>query len=113
MLVVSFLFGLFGQAVALPPDSVPATAVEHQMAAPTPMDCLGMTNGNDENPLPCDRMTLACMAGMGCQTPYLLETLPVAWKQPVTVSPSPLWPLTSALEGRSLQPEPHPPSPLI
>lgn len=108
VLVIAALLGLFGQTVAVA-ASPTMVAIESSASPGMPMDCLGMMPGRGDNSTPCDRMTFACIAGMGCSILVTLDAgqpiLPVAM---IAVA-SPAWPLMSALEGRSVQPEPHPP----
>lgn len=75
-----------------------------------PMDCVGMMQSSGGNSIPCNRMTLACIAGMGCS---ILFTVGI-W-QPIVAEAMPgaaflAWPVIAALEGRSAQPEQHPPN---
>src|SRR3546814_1435056 len=41
--------------------------------ATMPMDCVGMMQGDDEKSLPCQQMTVACLAGMGCLPLFALD----------------------------------------
>jgi hypothetical protein len=111
VLVIAALFGLFGQTVAV---AASPTAVATQATAPAsmPMDCLEMMQGGDDHSVPCDRMTLACVAGMGCSILFTVDGVRPVMAGAMIVIASSAWPLTSALEGRSVQPEPHPPSAL-
>lgn len=111
MLVIAALLGLFGQTVAIAANPT-ATAIEATDPAAIPMDCLGMMQGDGGKSMPCNRMTLACMAGLGCSALFTLDV-----KQPVVAEPiigvaPPAWSLTARLEGRSVAPELHPPSTL-
>jgi hypothetical protein len=107
VLVIVALLGLFGQTVAVA-ASPHTTHVESVM----PMDCLGMMqSGSDKSP-PCDRITLGCIAGIGCALPLTLAVGQPLLVQAKVEGAAPAWRLTPALIGRSLQPEPHPPSTL-
>lgn len=110
VLVIAALLGLFGQTVAI--ASSTTAAIEATAPANMPMDCIDMMRGDDDNMIPCSRMTLACIAGMGCAMPF---TLDVGW--PVVAETmndvgSLAWPSTPSMEGRSVAPDPHPPSTL-
>src|SRR3546814_8499991 len=65
VLVIAALLGLFGQTMAIA-ASPATTAIETAAPANMPMDCVGMMQGRGDNSVPCDRMTLACIVGMGC-----------------------------------------------
>ena len=111
VLLIAALLGLFGQTVAVAASSH-VTRVESVVPAAMPMDCLGMMQSGGGKSPPCDRMTLGCIIGMGCAIPLTLAVgQPLLVQAKVEVA-APAWPLTPALIGRSLQPEPHPPSSL-
>src|SRR3546814_4650936 len=65
VLVIAALLGLFGQTMAIA-ASPATTAIETAAPANMPMDCVGMMQGRGATSVPCDRMTLACIFGMGC-----------------------------------------------
>jgi len=109
VLVVAAVIGLFGQTVAVVASPTMA-AIEAPASPAMPMDCLGMTQGRGNQSVPCDRMTIACVAGMGCSIPFTVNGAQPILVEAMTVSASPAWPVTSALKGRSVQPEPHPPN---
>lgn len=110
VLVIAGLLGLFGQTVAIA-ASPTTTAIEATAPATMPMDCVGMMRGSD-NSVPCDRMTFACIAGMGCAMPLTLDVVQSVVAEMMTDVGSPAWPSAPSMEGRSVAPEPHPPSTL-
>ncbi len=111
MLVIAALLGLFGQTVAI--AASPATAAIEAMAPATmPMDCVGMMQGDSDKSVPCDRMTLACVAGLCCAMPFMLHVGQPVVAETMIDAGSLAWPSTSSIEGRSTQPEQHPPNSL-
>ena len=109
VLVIAALLGLLGQTVAVAAAPT-GTAIEATAPATMPMDCVGMMQSSGGNSIPCNRMTLACIAGMGGA---ILFTVGI-W-QPIVAEAMPgaaflAWPVIAALEGRSAQPEQHPPN---
>ena len=113
VLFISVLIGLFGQTVSIAASPGVATTIERMTNSPMPAECLGMMKDSDRNSLPCDRMTLACIAGMGCVTIVALDIPRPVVPEPMvgTMRPAPL--PFKALHGLSVQPEPHPPSTLV
>lgn len=112
VLVIGVLLGLFGQTVAVAASPAVMTAIERMTPTTMPVDCLGMMKGSDKSTLPCDRMTLACAAGMGCLTIVALEVPSAPVAEAMVAALAPTTPPFRALQGRSVQPEPHPPSTL-
>lgn len=109
VLVIAVLLGLFGQTVAIATGPT-TTAIEATAPATMPMDCVGMMQRDGDSSVPCDRMTLACIAGMGCAMPFTLDVgRPLVTEAMIDVC-SRAWPSTPSMEGRSVAPEPHPPS---
>ena len=111
-LILGVLLGLFGQIVTVAASPAVATAMSAAAPATMPMDCVGMMQGDGEKSLPCQRMTLACLAGMGCLPLFALDSrVPLAAEivsaELIVISPS-----YPALLGRSTQPEQHPPNTL-
>lgn len=111
VLVIAAIFGLFGQTVAV--AASPATVtVQATAPAMVPMDCLEMMQGASGKSLPCERMTLGCIAGMGCSIPVMLDVGSPFLVRAMVETAAPAWSVTPALKGRSLHPEPHPPNAL-
>lgn len=112
VLVIGVLLGLLAQTAvvtASPVDGmVAATGAPMTMSA----DCLKMMKSKDGKARPCEGMTLACIAGMGCPITFTLSSGPRPVGTPILTYQPGLWQIVSRLEGRSVQPEPHPPSPL-
>lgn len=109
-LIIGVLLGLFGQTVTVAASPAVATAITTIAPAGMPMDCLGMMDGNNENSLPCARMTLACMAGMSCVPLLALDSQSSPVAEAVIGDLPPACASLPALRGRSAQPEQHPPN---
>ena len=109
-LILGVLLGLFGQTVTVAASPADATTISAMAPAAMPMDCLGMMGGNDEDSLPCERMTLACVAGISCLPLLALANRSSFVAEAVIGDLSPAWPLFPAMHGRSAKPEQHPPN---
>ena len=109
-LIIGVLLGLFGQTVTVAASPAVATAITAMAPATMSMDCLGMMDGDDENSLPCARMTLACLAGMSCLPLLAMDSRSSPVAEAVIGDLPPAWPSFPAMHGRSAQPEPHPPN---
>jgi len=115
-LLLMALLGLMGQstAMAMTPARVTGMATQESLQiSMAAMDCTDMATAPGPGKAPCKKITLQCMAAMGCA--------PVALVEPVESSAPPLaieqvksaLPLAARLWGRSYGPEPDPPSILI
>lgn len=111
-LILGVLFGLFGQIVTVAASPTVATAMSRTAPAAMPMDCVGMMQGDGEKSLPCQQMTLACLAGMGCLPLFALDSRSSPLPEMVSVDLLLISPSYPTLRGRSAQPEQHPPNPL-
>jgi hypothetical protein len=111
-LILGVLLGLFGQIVTVAASPAVATAMSVTSPATMPMDCLGMMQNDSEKSLPCQRMTLACFAGMGCLPLYALNSRSSPVPEMVSTDLLLISPSFPALHGRSTQPEQHPPNTL-
>ncbi|WP_089216259.1 hypothetical protein [Sphingopyxis indica] len=109
VLVIAALLGLFGQTMAIA-ASPATTAIETAAPANMPMDCVGMMQGRGDNSVPCDRMTLACIAGMGCAMLLTLDAGQAVVTAALADMGSLGWPLMPSMEGQSATPELHPPT---
>lgn len=111
-LILGVLLGLFGQIVTVAASPAVATAMSVAAPATMPMDCVGMMQGDGEKSLPCQRMTLACLAGMGCLPLLALDSRSSLFPEMVSANLLHTSPTYPALHGRSAQPEQHPPNSL-
>jgi hypothetical protein len=112
VLVMVALLGLFAQnmASAAGPSLVPVMAAE--TIAPAPVACPEMMPSDGDGPASCPGMTLACIAAMGCTPAFTIEqpTNAVSALNPAAAPAA--WTPVAPLSGRSIEPEPHPPSTL-
>ena len=111
MLLVGALFGLFGQGVAYATAPASATTMEATPAMSAGMDCPEMATAHKQVPKPpCKGMTLDCIAQMGCVVPMTFEE-PRSMTEHVDASQlAATWPITPALAGLDVAPEPEPPT---
>lgn len=109
VLVMAALIGLFGQtvAVAASPATMAAQAIK---PLAMPADCFRMMQDDTDKSAPCDRMTPACIVGMGCSIPLVLDVAPPFLVRAIVEIAAPAWPVAPALFGRSVEPDLHPPS---
>ena len=113
-LLLMVLAGLIGQSTAM--AMVPANSTEQDqkpMALMAGMECADMSTAPLPGTAPCKKVTIQCMAAMGCS--------PLALTQPVTRSTDidrreelkSVIGAVANLKGRTIGPEPDPPSLLI
>ena len=113
-LLLMALIGLIGQSTAM--AMAPPAAASHDRTAMTAMagmDYAGMSSPQAPDQPPCKKVTLQCMAAMGCS--------PLAFTQPLsqrshTVRHNVIISApgkVASLTGRDFGPEPDPPSLLI
>ena len=111
-LLLAALGGLLGQstAMAMVPSPIVTGSFQASMAS---MDCMDMVDPSTSGKLPCKKMTLQCMAAMGCASTAMIEAEQASLALlPVDRARSAL-PLAARLSGRTYGPEPDPPSFLI
>lgn len=101
IVLIGALLGLFGQPVAMAGGVSP-----HSMSS----DCMGMMGEGGKGAPPCEKMTLACIAGVGCGTSFAVEgrAATIEERTPAALPAAPL--PVSTMTGRSVSPELHPPS---
>lgn len=104
------VLGLAGQGVAF--ASTPCDAMMQQQAsAMTGMaDCMMGQEEPDNQPTPCKDMTPGCMAMAGCASLVALDVPFSLVGEPLIVAATATWPATPVLIGRSIAPDPDPPS---
>lgn len=112
VLLFGAMFGLFGQSTAMamaPVAGVPMTAMADMGSR------ADMTDGSrqDHRDLPCKKLTLQCIAAMGCAPAAIVlptftaETAPRAVRFPYVLQ------IVAAMLGRSVAPAQDPPAFLI
>ena len=111
-LIVGVLLGLFGQVVTVAASPAVANAISATAPATMPMNCVGMMQKAGGKSLPCQQMTLACLAGMGCLPLYVLNSRSSSVPEMVITDLLLSSPSYLALHGRSVLPEQHPPNTL-
>ena len=109
LIVVLALFGLVGQTAvyAMAPVAAPKVA-SVEVGAPS-MDCAGMTMPDGET-MPCEGITLDCIADMGCIAPPALASSAELSSHPVTYEPATYEALRANLAGLTVSPEIFPPN---
>jgi hypothetical protein len=111
-LILGVLLGLFGQIVTVAASPAVANAMSATAPVTMSMDCVGMMQNDGEKSLPCQQMTLACLAGMGCFHLYALNSRSSSVPEMVSTDLLLMSPSCPALHGRSVLPEQHPPNTL-
>ena len=111
-LLLGVIFGLAGQSVAF--ASSPCAEMQKEQAMSEPMagmpDCAMGQHKSDNGTAPCKDMTPGCLAMAGCVALVAVDTLSPTIQAPLLVASLPLWPTTPVLLGRSIAPDPDPPS---
>jgi hypothetical protein len=115
VLLFGALLGVIGQssAMAMMPTSGGASSTKSMQVSMASMDCMTMAIPSAPGHSPCKKITLQCMAAMGCApaalvVPSALPTEAFAADRMASASS-----LAARLWGRSYGPEPDPPSLLI
>ena len=111
-LLLGVILGLAGQSVAF--ASSPCAKMQKEQALPGPMagmpDCAMGQHKPDNSPAPCKDMTPGCLAMAGCIALIAVDTLSPTVTAPLLVARLNLWPTPPVLLGRSIAPDPDPPS---
>lgn len=111
-LLMLAVLGLFGQSTAMAMSPVMGDNIS--MAAMAKMDCGdSMMSGQMHGSAPCKKMTLQCIAAMGCVVAPVLQPVDVTLSARYRHALAPASPLMLRLEGRTYGPDPDPPSLLI
>jgi hypothetical protein len=109
-LVIGALLGIFGSQVALArgPQALQAESAAVSMSP----DCMAAMQDQQPQPVekPCKGMTLACIAAMGCALPLTLPAGAAALAGDVVGKPIHYMQQDGPLAGRSIGPEPDPPT---
>lgn len=107
LLLVGVLFGLATQGVALAAEPCPME--QTQSSAMVGMeDCCPEQDRTHHQSAPCGDMTFACMATAGCATLASLDTDGGDWSHASAAQQ--FWERPSALYGRTIPPDTHPPT---
>ena len=73
-------------------------------------DCSMGQKQSDNGSAPCKDMTRGCLTMAGCMALLAVDTLSPTVTAPLLVVSLNLWPTTPVLRGRSIAPDPDPPS---
>ena len=109
LLLFGVLFGLATQGMARAAEPCP---MEHaQSSAMAGMeDCCPEDGPSSHDGVPCNEMTLACLAMTACVTLGALDSDAMTGLAPQGVGAPQFWILAAALHGRTVPPETHPPA---
>ena len=116
LLLFGVILGLAGQGVAFASSPCAEMQKEQTMSGPMagPMvgmpDCAMGQHKSDNGSAPCKDMTPGCLAMAGCVALVAVDTLAPTIEAPLLVASLNLWPTTPVLLGRSIAPDPDPPS---
>ena len=112
LLLLGVILGLAGQSVAF--ASSPCAEMQKEQAMSGPMagmpDCAMGQHKSDKGSTPCKDMTPGCLAMAGCVALVAVDTLSPTTQAPLLAARLDLWPATPVLLGRSIAPDPDPPS---
>ena len=112
LLLLGVILGLAGQGVAF--ASSPCAEMQKEQAMSGPMagmpDCAMGQHKSDKDSAPCKDMTPGCLAMAGCVALVAVDTPSPTIQAPLLVASLNLWPETPVLLGRSIAPDPDPPS---
>ncbi len=112
LLLLGVIFGLAGQSVAF--ASSPCAEMQNEQAMAGPMagiwDCAMGQHKTDKESTPRKEMTPGCLAMVGCAALVAFDTVTPTIEAPLLVASLNLWPATPVLLGRSIAPDPDPPS---
>ena len=112
LLLLGVILGLAGQSVAF--ASSPCAEMQKEQAMSGSMagmpDCAMHKHKPGKQSAPCKDMTPGCLAMAGCVALVAVATLSPITQPPILVASLNLWPTTPVLLGRSIAPEPDPPT---
>lgn len=113
-LLVGVILGLAGQGVAVAAPRCALMQMEQASTKAAPMagvpDCDMGQHRTDKGSTPCKDMTPGCLAMAGCAALVAVDSLTPTVPAPPLVASVELWPATPVLLGRSIAPDPDPPS---
>ena len=115
-LLLMALLGVIGQSTAMammPASGAAVPAHQSMQVSMADMDCMDMANTSAPGQSPCKKVTLQCMAAMGCTPAALVEPEARSIALLIVDQTKAALPLAARLWGRTYGPEPDPPSFLI
>lgn len=107
-LLLGVILGLAGQSVAY--AASPCAAMQQEQTTAAKADCVMGQRKADKSLPPCKELSPGCLAMAGCAALIAIDSLTPTMKAPVMVANLDIWPATSVLNGRSIAPDPDPPS---
>lgn len=107
-LLIVAIAGLFGQSTA-----VAMSAGTSGTMAMSAMECDDMSSALIPGSVPCKKMTLQCIAVMGCPSAAMTQPASTLLAHSPLARLVPSWPSVAPLDGRFYGPEPDPPSFLV
>lgn len=110
LLLLGVVLGLSGQGVAFASTPCPAMIQQQGTAMAGMPDCMAGQAKSGKQSAPCKEMTPGCMDMMGCASLVALDTPYSVVGKPLIVAATASWPATPILSGRSIAPDPDPPS---
>ena len=114
LLLLGVILGLAGQGVAF--ASAPCPMMQHERAAATSGAMAGMSDcdmcpdKSGKSSSPCKDMSLGCMVMAGCAALIAVDTISPSIDAPFNVASLAHWSAAPVLLGRSIAPDPDPPS---
>ena len=114
LLLIGVVLGLAGQGVAFAAPPCALMQMEQASAMAGPMagmpDCDMGQHKSGKGSTPCKDMTPGCLAMAGCAALVAIDSLTPTVPLPPLMASVELWPATPVLTGRSIAPDPDPPS---
>ena len=110
LLLLGVVLGLAGQGVAFAASPCAAMVQQQASAMAGMADCMSGHDKARKQSAPCKEMTPGCMAMAGCASLVTLDTPYSVVSKPLVVAATATWPATPVLMGRSIAPDPDPPS---
>ncbi len=110
LLLLGVVLGLAGQGVAFASSPCDAMVQQQASAIAGMPDCMSGQDKSGKSSAPCKEMTPGCMAMAGCASLVVLDTPYLVVSKPLVVAATATWPATPVLIGRSIAPDPDPPS---
>ena len=109
-LLLGVILGLVGQSVAFASSPCAVMQKERVSAIAAISDCVMDQHKTDKGSIPCKEMTPGCLAMAGCAALVAVYSVTAKIEAPLMVARLDVWPATSVLDGRSITPDPDPPS---
>ena len=109
-LLLGVILGLVGQSVAFASSPCAVMQKEEVSAIAGISDCVMDQRKTDKGSTPCKEIMPGCLAMAGCGAVVAVDSVTAQIEAPLLVARLDVWPATSVLDGRSITPDPDPPS---